>query len=221
ARQRVLLPLQNVLRVLVDPDADLRKREVDPRLALEQQLVRGVRAQLLFALVGRIVFIGESRLVEVGPARVRAADALALGAAFPLADARIVEPQVLVEAKVALPRRGLRLDEQDHELLVGRTPVVLGLVDDVDLVLFLLFDVRAGAPVAVVLLAIVDNLQDVAHLRRGEGGGGAPGDGRRDGEAGEQRCDERSRAGGLFHGWVHPKWDIATTGRRRAARSDG
>src|SRR5262245_39637131 len=64
--QRVLLPLEHVLALLVDPDADNREREVDARLALEQQLLRGVRAQLLLALVGGIVLLGQPRLVEVG-----------------------------------------------------------------------------------------------------------------------------------------------------------
>src|SRR5262245_52395636 len=147
-RQRVFLPLQHVLGRLVDPDPDHREREIDSRFALEQELVGGVRAQLLLALVGRIVFLRQPRLVEVGAARVGAADALAFGAPFPLADGRVVEPEVLVDAQVPLPRRRLRLREQDHELLVLRPPVVLGLIDDVDLVLFLLFQVGVGAPVA-------------------------------------------------------------------------
>jgi hypothetical protein len=141
-----------------------------PRLALEQELVGGVRAQLLLALVGRIVFLRQPRLVEVGTPRVGAADALAFGAPFPLAHGRVVEPEVLVDAQVPLPRRRLRLREQDHELLVLRAPVVLGLVDDVDLVLLLLFQVGVGAPVAVVLLAVVDRLEQLDHLRRGQRG---------------------------------------------------
>src|SRR4029078_2845162 len=60
--------------------------------------------------------------------------------------------------------RRLGRREQDHELHVRRAPVELGLVDDVDLVLLLLLEVGGRAPVAAVLLTIVDDLEQVDHL---------------------------------------------------------
>src|SRR6185436_8914701 len=62
------------------------------------------------------------------------------------------------------PLRGLGLVEEDEELLVLAPPHEGGVVDDVHLPLLLLLDVRAGPPVAGVLLAIVDGLEQVDEL---------------------------------------------------------
>ena len=55
--------------------------------------------------------VDAARLVEVAAAGVGAADALALGAPLPAAGARVVHPEVLLDAQVALPRLRLRLQE--------------------------------------------------------------------------------------------------------------
>ena len=63
-----------------------------------------VDAELLVGLERRVVLLDEARLVEVAAAGVGAADPLALGAPLPPADRGVVEPEVLVDAQVALAR---------------------------------------------------------------------------------------------------------------------
>ena len=154
----------------------------------------------------------EARLVEVAAARVGAADPLALGAPLPAADRRVVEPEVLVDAEVALPRLGARLREEEHLLVVLVAPVDDELVDDVGLPLLLRLHVAERLPVAGVALPLVDGRDDLRELRRAR----ARAAGR--GEEGGERARGR-RGGGAWR--AHPTWCMAVTGCRRAARQRG
>src|SRR6266498_1564067 len=208
AGERELLPLQHVVRPLIDPEPDDGERHVDPRLHLELELVDLVRAELLRTDVRRVVLLRQLRLVQVAAPGLGAADPLTLGAALPATDPRVVEPEVLLEPEIALARLGLGLREEEELLVREVAPVDDELVHDVRLPLLLLLHVAERLPVALVALPLVDGADDLVHV---DVGGARKG--------GRAECGEEEEGRDPVHG--HPMWCMAVTGLSRAARSAG
>ena len=89
-----------------------------------------------------------------------------LGASLPLADVRIVEPQVLVEAQVAFALLILGLGEQQHQFLIGAAAIDEQLLRDIGFVFFFLLDVAERLVVTAGSLPFVDLGDDLAGFFR-------------------------------------------------------